>query len=230
MATPFSVSIMGDDRVVTEALSIALRTRGLLATVISDRFDETSTAAPRPQVLILISHESRERARVQLATAQAALPETSIIILGRGKDQELRRYVLDNVAGCLPTADSFENLVRTLEMLRYPGPLDRIAELPDSIGRLTAHPLGSDSDLTTREQDVFRSISAGLSNKEIANLYSISTSTVKNHVHSIVTKLNIRRRRYALGRTYVPRIPVRRAISPSRHTVGAPEVANRSHS
>jgi DNA-binding NarL/FixJ family response regulator len=227
MATSLSVSIMGDERVVTEALSIALRTRGLLATIISPQSGKTSTEIPCPEVLILISHYSFERVRVQLATARVALPRTKIIILGRTDDQDLPRYVLEHVAGCLPTADTFEKLVRTLEMLRDTGSLSPIADAPDSIGRLATHPLGPDSDLTTREQDVFRSISAGLSNKEIANLYSISTSTVKNHVHSILAKLNVSRRRYVLGRTYVPRTPVQRAASSSdHHQVDSHELAS----
>jgi DNA-binding NarL/FixJ family response regulator len=49
-------------------------------------------------------------------------------------------------------------------------------------------------DLTRREREIAILISQGLSNKEIANDLSIGPSTVKNHVHSILEKLNVRRR------------------------------------
>jgi DNA-binding NarL/FixJ family response regulator len=40
----------------------------------------------------------------------------------------------------------------------------------------------------------------GLSNKEIARTLNLSDATVKNHVHSILAKLNVRRRAEALAR------------------------------
>jgi DNA-binding NarL/FixJ family response regulator len=228
MATLFSVSIMGEGRILTEALSIALRTRGLLATVMADSCETPPILSP--EVLILAGYGSYARVREQLATARATFPHAKIIVLGRSGDKGLPRYVLENVAQCLFIADSFEKLLRTLEVLRDPSsPRPRTVE-PDAIGRLTGQSSGLDprsSELTIREQDVFKSISAGLSNKEIADLFSISTSTVKNHVHNILTKLNIRRRRYALGQTYIPRIQSRHATSTSEQPhVGDCEVAS----
>lgn len=48
--------------------------------------------------------------------------------------------------------------------------------------------------LTQREREVALLIGRGLSNKEIANDLHIEPSTVKNHVHSILEKLNVPRR------------------------------------
>ena len=47
------------------------------------------------------------------------------------------------------------------------------------------------SRLTDREQQILTLIGRGCSNKNIAQELSISHSTVKNHVHSILTKLNV---------------------------------------
>jgi DNA-binding NarL/FixJ family response regulator len=48
--------------------------------------------------------------------------------------------------------------------------------------------------LTRREREIAALIGEGLSNKEIARDLRIGASTVKNHVHSILEKLSVRRR------------------------------------
>jgi two-component system NarL family response regulator len=53
------------------------------------------------------------------------------------------------------------------------------------------------SELTTREVEVLRELATGASNLEIADRLYISENTVKNHVGSILTKLNLRNRREA---------------------------------
>jgi DNA-binding NarL/FixJ family response regulator len=53
--------------------------------------------------------------------------------------------------------------------------------------------------LTAREIEVLRLIAANLSNKEIARRLSISMATVKNHVHNLLDKLNVRHRAEAVA-------------------------------
>ena len=53
-------------------------------------------------------------------------------------------------------------------------------------------------DISKREYEVLQSISAGLSNKEIAEKLFVSESTVKTHVSSLLLKLNAKRRTQAL--------------------------------
>ncbi|HTR00748.1 MAG TPA: response regulator transcription factor [Candidatus Acidoferrum sp.] len=48
--------------------------------------------------------------------------------------------------------------------------------------------------LTVREEDVLKLIDRGLSNKEIARELNVELSTIKNHVHSILNKLQVSRR------------------------------------
>jgi DNA-binding NarL/FixJ family response regulator len=50
------------------------------------------------------------------------------------------------------------------------------------------------NSLTRREGDVARLVSRGLANKEIARHLSVSESTVKHHVHAILSKLGLSRR------------------------------------
>jgi len=54
------------------------------------------------------------------------------------------------------------------------------------------------SPLSPREIEVLNSVAGGNSNKEIANLFNISENTVKNHLTSIMQKLDARDRTHAV--------------------------------
>jgi DNA-binding NarL/FixJ family response regulator len=56
--------------------------------------------------------------------------------------------------------------------------------------------------LTAREREVLGWMATGRCNKEIGGRLRISVQTVKNHVHSILSKLGARRRREALRVAY----------------------------
>jgi DNA-binding NarL/FixJ family response regulator len=55
----------------------------------------------------------------------------------------------------------------------------------------TAHRHDETVRLTPREAEIVALIDAGLSNKQIASRLSIQPSTVKNHVHNILEKLEV---------------------------------------
>jgi two-component system, NarL family, nitrate/nitrite response regulator NarL len=60
--------------------------------------------------------------------------------------------------------------------------------------------------LTAREREILRLIDRGLSNKEIARRLSIEISTVKNHVHHILAKLEVGRRTEAPAKARAARV------------------------
>jgi len=53
---------------------------------------------------------------------------------------------------------------------------------------------GENRSLTRRQRDIIALIDRGLSNKEIATRLGIHVATVKNHVHSLLKKLQVHRR------------------------------------
>lgn len=77
----------------------------------------------------------------------------------------------------------------------------------ESAMRLYSDPGDPFQPLSSREMEVLSFVTSGLSNKEIANLLGISHQTVKNHVTSILRKLNVEDRTqaaiYALRRGWV---------------------------
>ena len=70
---------------------------------------------------------------------------------------------------------------------------------PQAAARLMREVRAPDSpeELTEREIDVLRLLAQGLSNKEIARTLSIGEKTVKTHVSSILSKLNVSSRTQA---------------------------------
>ncbi|RZT25332.1 LuxR family two component transcriptional regulator [Mycobacterium sp. BK558] len=52
----------------------------------------------------------------------------------------------------------------------------------------------TDPDLTSREMQILQMLEQGLSNRDIADQLCITLHTVKNHVHSVLSKLGVRTR------------------------------------
>lgn len=72
--------------------------------------------------------------------------------------------------------------------------MSRLLERVEQVAR-APRPRGGGALLTRRERQVASLVENGLSNKEIAGTLNISPATVKNHVHIILDKLNLPRRR-----------------------------------
>jgi two-component system, NarL family, nitrate/nitrite response regulator NarL len=71
----------------------------------------------------------------------------------------------------------------------------RLASLSRELG-----PPGSLPSLTSREREILTLVEQDRSNKEIARQLAISSATVKNHMHSILQKLQVSRRTQAAAR------------------------------
>jgi DNA-binding NarL/FixJ family response regulator len=70
------------------------------------------------------------------------------------------------------------------------------------VGALSARPPrpAEQASLTQREKQILGLVGEGMSNKEIGRALRIGDSTVKNHVHSILEKLEVHRRGEAAAR------------------------------
>jgi DNA-binding NarL/FixJ family response regulator len=75
--------------------------------------------------------------------------------------------------------------------------------------------------LTRREHEIVSLMTQGLSNKEIAR-QRIQNATVKNHIHSILAKLHVRRRGEVAARMHGSALLWRGVPSPQhRHLLGS---------
>jgi DNA-binding NarL/FixJ family response regulator len=65
------------------------------------------------------------------------------------------------------------------------------------VGSLAGQRDSAEFDLTLREREVLALIREDLANKQIAQQLQIAEATVKNHVHSLLEKLHVKRRAQA---------------------------------
>ncbi len=133
-------------------------------------------------------------------------PEVGVIILTTFDDDE---YVFEGLkAGArgymLKDADSAEivaavRAVAAGEALIQPSIARKVvAEFSRLAAGAPVRPAGLAEPLTERERDVLRAIAEGRSNREIAARLVITEGTVKNHVSSLLGKLDVRDRTQAL--------------------------------
>jgi DNA-binding NarL/FixJ family response regulator len=180
-------------RVLLNVSSPALRAglRALLSAdntikIINDSLDEESEA---DVVITSASHASFSRNDVSDASSVATLLLSDDPLNVR----EMRRF--SRVWGILPTDASAEELTAAIHALSQ-GLIVGTSTLlfeSESDGEPLSH-----GPLTDRESEVLGLVAKGLANKQIAVALGISEHTVKFHVSSIYTKLNVTNRTEAV--------------------------------
>jgi two-component system, NarL family, nitrate/nitrite response regulator NarL len=160
-----------------------------------------------PQVLLL--DLGTPGAREIIAAARAVAPDTRIVALAiRETEAEVLACAEVGVAGYVTRDASMEELVATVlaaargEMMCPPAITACLFRHVGNLAQRRAEP--APDVLTTREREIAGLIEQGLSNKEISRRLSIGLSTVKNHVHSVLEKLNVPRRSAAAARLRQP--------------------------
>jgi DNA-binding NarL/FixJ family response regulator len=97
------------------------------------------------------------------------------------------------LAGYVPNTASLQDLLAAARRIAG-GDTVCSAAMAGSLFRQlrgTATPPPACAALTERQAQIGRLLADGLSNKEIARRLSLGTSTVKNHVHEILDRLNV---------------------------------------
>jgi len=139
-------------------------------------------------------------------------PNTKVIMLSPNpNDEELFEVIRTAAVACLNKKASAEELVSTIRRAcngEYP-----INESLTTRPRVAKHVLRQFQDiasigkameavtapLTNREAQILTYIAEGNSNKQIAYILNISEQTIKNHVSSILRKLNANDRAHAVA-------------------------------
>jgi DNA-binding NarL/FixJ family response regulator len=146
-------------------------------------------------------------------TIKRELPSTIVLVLTAYEDPDrlseafkagARGYLLkdappqriiDAVRGALAGEITFDYGLATELLLHLSNQNSESSQEPPAVSNPeappTEHPMPDPprSELTPREVEVLRLLSEGRTNQQIARELLVSTSTVKNHIHQILTKL-----------------------------------------
>jgi DNA-binding NarL/FixJ family response regulator len=165
--------------------------------------------------LAAIEQELPDIVLLEAPTAEASLAirriaevaaATRIVALSIADDEaDVLSWAEAGASGYLTREDSLATLtdvVRSVVRDEMPCTPRMAATLIRRVGTLAAaaEPAPAEARLTTREREIVGLIEHGLSNKQIASELCIETTTVKNHVHNILEKLDVHHRADAVER------------------------------
>jgi DNA-binding NarL/FixJ family response regulator len=152
-----------------------------------------------PDVVLLNLASVKSRSLVR--AIQERNPHTRLIVLGINEEdeEEILQCAEAGVSGFLTRSDSLPHLLELIRKVTGGETLcspRMAAVLLRLLADLAAarHPAPRLSTLTDREKQILRLLELGCTNRAIAAELSIEVFTVKNHVHSVLTKLGVRRR------------------------------------
>ncbi len=178
-----------------------------------------SLLAGRPEIRVVAEAE-RASAAVTVVVADAVSEETFAALrdLRRGPsrlvlvasdldDAQLSQAVECGVVGVVRRGEVPTGRLVQVLLAAAKGegsvPGDLLGRLLEQMGRLqreVLHPRGLTlRGLTTREVDVLRLVAEGLETREIASKLSYSERTVKNVLHELTTRLQLRNRAHAVA-------------------------------
>jgi len=120
------------------------------------------------------------------AAIRSEFPQARIVALSTfGGDEDIRRALLAGAQSYLTKDVLHDELIEAIRAVHAGG-----RYLPPPVAAALAAQLPR-PDLSGREREVLHLIVQGLSNKQIAFALNIAEHTVKNHVKSILSKLNV---------------------------------------
>ncbi len=164
-----------------------------------------------PPEVAIVDIDGPESAGLNLATRlKQLIPSVRVITLtSNASDDQLFRSLSHQAAAHLSkevTSDTLSNVVRRVASGDYPIN-ESVSRRPEVAGKILKQFQGLSSHkdaqtlvapLTNREVEILNYVAQGYANKQIAAEISISEQTIKNHITSIMAKLNANARTQAV--------------------------------
>jgi DNA-binding NarL/FixJ family response regulator len=205
-----SVLIVDDSTLYREYLAGVVAAHGMVNPGVAWDLPSLITAIEntRPRV-ILLNVATRDSAML-LRQALKLSPSVRVIVLDLSEDDELEIVACAEagVAGYHLRTESLGDLLVLIRKVAAGESLCSPRVSAILLRRLSAlasqrQPADKELVLTAREAQVLKMLELGLSNRDIAEKLCIAVHTVKNHVHSLLTKLGVstRAQAAALSRT-----------------------------
>jgi DNA-binding NarL/FixJ family response regulator len=161
--------------------------------------------------VVLLSAELKESNPLEiLKEVRLTHPETKVLVMGVDEEPAaIIRYIESGASGYILQDESIEDMMQKLEAVRQEKAIispSIAAVLMERVTQLAnlSMPLSYMNDqviqlnqLTSREDEILSLINEGCTNQEIADNLYIECGTVKNHVHNILKKLEVKNRHEA---------------------------------
>lgn len=187
--TPIRILIVDDHPVVVAGLASMLATQPGMDVVGSAASGEEALellrAAPADLMLLDLRMPGMSGIDTLHALRRGKINVRAIILTSFETDEDIYRAVQAGAQGYLLKDARQSDMVEAIRAVhngkRY-FPRDIAARLAERMMR---------TDLTARELEVLHMLARGLTNKEIGRALDISGNTVRNHVNSIIEKLEV---------------------------------------
>lgn len=159
---------------------------------------EAATAEFTPDLVVIDS--SHPEAMALVGTVRARLPQVNVVVLAtRERDEDFLLWADIGISGYLGPDTSSRDLISTVRRAAA----GEVVCPPRLTALLLNRFAGRSNDratragihaLTPREREIMELLADGLPNKLIARRLQVALPTVKNHVHSILDKWDVRSR------------------------------------
>ena len=202
---PTRVILVDDGRLNRECLAAQLGTQALdvdAAWDLSTLFSAVDAGAP--DVILLNMETADSSTLLQVALDINAATKVVAFGLSMDRESEIVATAEAGVAGLHLRTESFEQLcalVRNANTGQAQCSSEVSAILMRRVYSLAAqsNPDATTDSLTARENEILTLLDQGLTNQQIASRLSVTLHTVKNHVHSLLTKLGVGSRAEAVA-------------------------------
>ncbi|MFJ8251169.1 response regulator transcription factor [Streptomyces sp. NPDC094466] len=196
-----TVVLRAQDPISQAGVASQLRARPEVAVV--DRDD----AEPTPQVVVMVVDAVDDEVLRVLRNIQRTSTCRTVLVTTDIDEQKLVSAAECGVAGVVRRSDSTpDHLVQVIgTVARGEGhlPSDLLGRLLEEVGRLQGQVLGPRglhfTGLAAREVDVLRLVAEGYDTADIATKLAYSERTIKNVLHSVMTRLQLRNRSHAVA-------------------------------
>ena len=193
------VFLAAGDPVSRDGLASQLRGQGI-ELVDERQLDEDSVA-------VLISDEIDDQAVREIRALRRRGVQRIVVVATRVDDSGLLAAVEAGASGLLQrgqsTPQSLLSSIRSAAAGEGSLPPDLLGRLLGQVGRLKRNVLAprglTFSGLTEREVKVLRLLAEGMDTAEVGRQLFLSERTVKNAVHDVMSRLNLRNRTHAVA-------------------------------